>query len=889
MLKAGNASICSFRVVPDLPEPLRPLLEIANNLWWTWHPEATDLFERLDRELWEQTHHNPVKLLGALDQDTLDRVARDRSFMHSLGSVHARFRHHLERLAWFQKEYAELVQGNGQNPLRIAYFSAEFGFTECFQIYSGGLGCLAGDHVKSASELGLPLCGVGLLYRCGYFHQYLNADGWQQETYPDIDFPNQPIRRLIDPKTNEQYRITVEFPGRDVVVGIWVCDVGRIPVYLLDTNFPENQRADRDITHTLYGGDNETRIQQEMILGIGGIRALEKIGEKPTVFHINEGHAAFLGLERICRFRDDHGVDFEEARTTAAAQHLFTTHTPVPAGIDRFPPELVQKYISPMLPRLGLGLDGLLGLGRSHQGDATESFSMAVLALRTSNFCNGVSRLHGDVSRGMWRDLWQDLPEDEVPIGHVTNGVHPRSWISSDLMELYDRYLGPEWQHDPTDYAIWRSVREIPDEELWAAHERQRSSLITWCRGRIRHQLRRRGMSQDEIDSAAAALDPNVLTIGFARRFATYKRATLLMSDLDRLRALFADSEMPIQLLVAGKAHPADGPGKELIRDLVKIAAEKGPLNRIVFLEDYDIEIGRRLVQGCDIWLNTPRRGMEASGTSGMKAAMNGGINVSILDGWWDEAFENRVGFAIGAGESYPDDDMSDAIESQALYDLFERRILPEFYDRDQSGIPRKWIARMKACIRELTPEFSTNRMVADYARQYYGDAHNNGSRLRTNGLEQGRALAQQIRRYQQHWHEVHVLRIDAPVGPAVPVRSSIPVHATVQLGELRPEEVSVEMYYGEVTSMGDLINGRPLPMTLNADADRTAEGAWTFTGEIEASGAGRCGFTVRVMPRDDRLVGTLVPGLIAWHKGDITDGSGHKRDNSATREVVTT
>ncbi|MCA9312415.1 MAG: alpha-glucan family phosphorylase, partial [Phycisphaerales bacterium] len=557
MLKAGNASICSFRVIPDLPAPLQPLQEIAHNLWWTWHPEATDLFARLNRDLWEQTHHNPVKLLGMLDQDTLERVARDRSYLHSLGSVHARFRHHLERLGWFQKEYAGLVTPNGESPLRVAYFSAEFGFTECFQIYSGGLGCLAGDHVKSASELGLPLCGVGLLYRCGYFHQYLNADGWQQETYPDIDFPNQPIRRLIDPETGEQFRVSVEFPGRDVTIGIWVCDVGRIPVYLLDTNFPENQREDRDITRTLYGGDNETRIQQEIVLGVGGIRALEKIGEQPTVYHINEGHAAFLGLERICRLREKNGVDFEEARTTAAAQHIFTTHTPVPAGIDRFPPDLVEKYIAPMLPRLGLDLNGLLGLGRSTAADNAEAFSMAILALRTSNFCNGVSKLHGHVSRGMWANLWHDLPEDEVPIGAVTNGVHPRSWISSDLVELYDRYLGPEWQHDPTDYEIWRSVREIPDEELWSAHEKQRSALITWCRGRIREQLRRRGMGQDEIDTAAAALDPNVLTIGFARRFATYKRATLLMSDLDRLRDLFSNSQMPMQLLVAGKAHPA--------------------------------------------------------------------------------------------------------------------------------------------------------------------------------------------------------------------------------------------------------------------------------------------------------------------------------------------
>ena len=654
MLHAGEASIRAFRVVPDLPAPLAPLLEIAQNLWWSWHPEAVRLFKRLDPELWEESGHNPIKALGLMDQHVLDRVSKDQSYLHALSLVHARFRHHNERNSWFQQRHASFQSSNGagERPLRVAYFSAEFGLTECLQIYSGGLGCLAGDHLKSASELGAPLCAVGLLYRCGYFRQYLNADGWQQERYPEIDFSNQPVRRVNDPETGEQMRVGVTLAGRHVSIGIWRCDVGRVPLYLLDTNMPENAPEDRDLTKTLYGGDIETRIQQEIVLGIGGVRALERVGESPTVYHINEGHAAFLALERIALLRERHGVDFETALQAAAASHIFTTHTPVPAGIDRFAPQLVETYLGSEVERLGTGMDTFLGLGRTNPFDPDEFFSMAVLALRTSQFCNGVSRLHGDVSRGMWRSIWPGLPENEAPIGHVTNGVHPRTWIAAGLASLHDRYIGPDWQLDPSDHHLWERVNDIPDEELWRQRSKQREKLITWCRTKIRRQLKARGCGFDEIERAASALDPNILTIGFARRFATYKRGTLLLSDIERLRELMG-SDRPFQVLIAGKAHPADGPGKELIREISKMASSDDRLARIVFLEDYDIEVGRRLTQGCDVWLNTPRRGMEASGTSGMKAAMNGVINVSILDGWWDEAYAAELGFAIGGRESY--------------------------------------------------------------------------------------------------------------------------------------------------------------------------------------------------------------------------------------------
>jgi starch phosphorylase len=879
MLHAGNASIRSFRVIPDLPEPLTPLLELAHDLWWTWHPEAVELFTRLDRELWEATGHNPVKMLGMVDQHLLDRVANDQSYLHALSLVHARFKHHHERKSWFQRTHAGLTAGD--EPMRVAYFSAEFGLTECFQIYSGGLGILAGDHLKSASELGVPLCGVGLLYRCGYFHQYLNADGWQQETYPDLDFPNQPIRRLMN-DDGEQIKVHVELPGRRVYLGLWRCDVGRVPLYLLDANLPENSRTDRDITKTLYGGDIETRIQQEIVLGIGGIRALAAVGEKPTVHHINEGHAAFLALERIAQLREESGVDFATALQAAAAGHIFTTHTPVPAGIDRFAPQLVEQYLGHMLERLGVDVDTFMGLGRSNPFDPNEFFSMAVLAIRTSQFCNGVSRLHGEVARSMWSNVWPGVPDQEVPIGHVTNGVHPRSWIASNLMSLYDRYLSPDWQLDPRDYELWEKVSDIPDEELWRNRSKQREKLIAWCRQKIRRQLKARGASFEEIERGAGALDPDVMTIGFARRFATYKRGTLLLSDLERLRSLLNNADRPFQVLIAGKAHPADGPGKEIIREIVKLANSSDHLNRIVFLEDYDIEVGRWLVQGCDIWLNTPRRGMEASGTSGMKCAMNGVINCSILDGWWDEAFDPEVGFSIGNGEMYDDPEVADAIESRALLDALERWILPEFYERDEAGLPRKWIKRMKNCIAKLTPRFSTMRMVGDYVDDYYVDAHTLSQSINADGLREAGELATNIDMLRREWSNIAITSVSGDEPAMVKVRTPVQVRAEVRLGGLSPEHVRVQLYHGRMTSLGDMEEATPTDMQPVHDARSSDGQSIVFDGSFKANASGRLGYTVRVVPRDERIVGTLVPGLITWHHEASPASSVAKRSDAA-------
>ena len=877
MLPFGKARVRSFRVVPALPEPLKPLLEIAHNLWWSWNHEAIDLFVRLDRELWEETGHNPVKMLGQISQEALDRVAADTSYLHALSLAHAMLLGHINRPGWFRQRYAHLADGahghtdgvdyfsgdhHASDPFLVAYFSAEFGLTECLQIYSGGLGVLAGDHLKSASELGVPLVGVGLLYRCGYFHQYLNSDGFQQETYPDLDFPNQPIHRVIDPATGQQYRVAVQMPGREVTVGVWRCNVGRTPLFLLDTNFPDNQRDDRDITKNLYGGDVETRIKQEIVLGIGGVRALEKMGIRPTVFHMNEGHSAFLALERIRQHRARHGCAMDVALQAAAAGHVFTTHTPVPAGIDRFAPEVIERYFRPMLGDLGTDLDGLLALGRERPEDRGEFFSMAVLAIRAARHVNGVSRLHGAVSRAMWHTLWPNVPEHEVPIMHVTNGVHARSWIRSDLVDLFDRYLPSAWQSDPADHGVWKAVRDIPDEELWDVHCRSRERMIIWSRRKIRQQLRFRGAGQDLIDSASAALDPNILTIGFARRFATYKRANLMLRSLERVRGMLESERTPFQILIAGKAHPADGPGKDLIRELVAFAKGDRKTSRVVFLEDYDMSVARRLVQGCDVWLNTPRRGMEASGTSGMKAAMNGCIHVSILDGWWDEAFDPSLGFAVGHGEAYTDTEVQDEVESRALYDLFDRQILPEFYDRDASGLPRKWIKRMKRCIAGLAAKYNSNRMVVDYVERHYAECHLASERLTAGGLSQAREMAERLRRLREQWRNVGVEDVRTEIGASVPIRSAVRVTAVVRLGQLTPDDVRVQVYHGTVTSTGDLIDGVAEDMKFERDL---GDGRRQFGGEFSVARSGRNGFSVRVLPREPRLASPMTPGLIAW------------------------
>jgi len=872
MLSPNTARIRSFEVVPSLPEPLQPLLEIANNLWWSWHPEAVELFIRLDRGLWQQTNHNPVKMLGLLPQHTLDAAARDEGLLTSIAHVKENLARHTSRTPWM-----EAAQLEGCD-FTVAYFCAEFGLTECLQIYSGGLGCLAGDHLKSASELGMPLIAVGLLYRHGYFQQYLNADGWQLETAPDLDLANLPVHPVKDDQ-GKTVTVSVQLPGRTVHIAVWKVVVGRIPLYLLDTNLPENDAADRDITAQLYGGDMELRIQQEIVLGIGGVRALEAMGIRPHVCHMNEGHSAFLGLERIRRLIEDHDISFDEARGQAAASHVFTTHTPVPAGIDRFPPDMIERYFADYHASLRLDMEGLLALGRDNVFNKNEFFSMATLAVRTADWANGVSKLHGEVSRGMWKGIWPNVPENEVPIQHVTNGVHARSWLSADLISLLDRYIGARWQNDPADQSVWKAINDVPDEELWRVHERRRQKLIVWGRRVLREQLEARGVNPKAIREQGEALSDNALTIGFARRFATYKRGNLLLRDPERLLKMLGSADRPIQFLIAGKSHPADGGGKELIRQIVKFAAETQGGHRIVFIENYDINVARYLVQGCDVWLNTPRRGMEASGTSGMKAALNGVLNCSILDGWWDEAYESDLGWAIGRRENHTNPDAGDDIESKALYDLFENDIIPMFYNRNEQGMPRLWVERMKACIEKLAPFFNTNRMVQEYATNFYLPAAKRTKALAQNDLQGSKDLARQTAKMRQAFPKLRVDSVEADTSKPLGVREDLKIHAEVNLQGLTPAEVRVQAYCGVLDNGGQMQGNAASDMQV---VQELGDGRYRFEGSISAATSGRHGFALRIIPGGDIFADITVPGLIYWEGQEQLSKPAPSKDKAA-------
>ena len=857
MLSPDMARIRSFEVTPSLPEPLKPLLDVAYNLWWSWHTEAVELFVRLDRKLWQSTHHNPVRMLGSVSQERLDAAARDEGFLTSLDNVLRGLNRHLQRTPWLVKQNIETPSKD----FTIAYFCAEFGLTECLPIYSGGLGCLAGDHLKSASELGLPLVAVGLLYRNGYFQQYLNADGWQQEYYPELDFSTLPIKRELD-ASGAQVKVKVALPGRDVTIAVWRCTVGRVPLLLLDTNLAENDAADRVITSQLYGGDMDMRIRQEIVLGIGGMRSLAAVGIDPDVCHMNEGHSAFLALERIRVFIERHNISFDEARQAAAAGHVFTTHTPVPAGIDRFPPEMIARYFKGFHAGLRLDIEGLLALGRENVFAKNEFFSMAVLAIRTADTVNGVSKLHGAISRGMWRHIWPGVPESEIPIGHVTNGVHARTWLSGDLIQFLDRYLGYAWQNDPADQTVWKLVHDLPDEELWRVHERRRQRLIAWARLRIKSQMEARGADPEQVRAATEGLSPHALTIGFARRFATYKRGNLLLRDAERLKAILANSGRPVQFLIAGKAHPADGGGKEIIRALIRFAREAGAAARVAFIENYDMAVARYLVQGCDVWLNTPRRGMEASGTSGMKAALNGVLNCSILDGWWDEAAQPEIGWSIGRGESYNNPDVQDDIESRSFYEILEKQIIPIFFNRDEQGVPRQWVHRMKRSIATLAPMFNTNRMVQEYAEKLYVPALRRARALTADGLKDSVRFAHQKDRLRAAWTRVAIEEIRSNTDRSLGVKDNVEIAVNVRLAGLTPDEVRVQAYAGPMDNDGRITEGRSLDLAHREDLGSERH---VFAGSFTPGSSGRFGFAVRIIPGGDLFQGICEPGLMLW------------------------
>ncbi|KHG43121.1 MAG: glycosyltransferase family 1 protein [Aphanizomenon flos-aquae KM1D3_PB] len=849
--------IRTFNVSPSLPSRLEPLRKLAYNLHFDWNVESKDLFRRLDPDLWESTHHNPVLMLGTISQSRLLEVVEDEGFLAQVDRAARQLEDYLQEYTWYKK------QRNQHQKECYAYFSAEFGLVDCLPIYSGGLGVLAGDHLKSASDLGLPLVGVGLLYQQGYFAQYLNADGWQQERYLINDFYNMPLHLERNPDGTE-LRIAVDYPGRKVYARVWRVQVGTVPLYMLDTNIEPNKAYDHDITDQLYGGDIDMRIHQEIMLGIGGVQMLKALGYEVTAYHMNEGHAAFSALERIRILIQEKGLNYREAKQVVSSSNIFTTHTPVPAGIDLFAPDKMLHYLGYYADIFGLPKEQFLGLGRENTGDLSAPFSMAVLALKMATFSNGVAQLHGVVSRQMFQGLWQKVPVEEVPIAAITNGVHARSCVSKSTQELYDRYLGPNWSSAPPDSQLWERMDAIPDEELWRNHERCRLDMVLYVREHLVKHLRDRGASASDIVQAQEVLDPNVFTIGFARRFATYKRATLWMRDLERIkRILLANKHRKVQFVIAGKAHPKDIPGKELIRDINHFIREHHLEKQVVFVPNYDIHIARLMVAGCDIWLNTPRRPREASGTSGMKAAMNGLPNLSVLDGWWDEADYVRTGWAIGHGENYDDSNYQDEIEANALYELLEKEVIPLFYDhRDGDGLPRPWVAKMKDAIRLNCPFFNTARMVREYAMRAYFPASDRYHTLTVDNYAPAKELAAWKAKLGEHWFNIKIKDVDVSAASDIEVNQTVAVKAKVDLATLKNDDVQVELYQGSIDANGDIVNAVPVIMDYQG---QDAENSSLYTANITYTTSGLQGLSLRVLPRNQYLSSPYEPRLIAW------------------------
>ncbi len=844
-----------YTVQPTLPDALKPLRTLAMNLWWTWNPDAQELFRRLEPTLWHQFENNPIKLLNAIDQERLATAAKDPAFVAHLERIMETLKRDMSSKTWFEREYPDLADR------KIAYFSAEFGMHECVPLYSGGLGVLAGDHLKTASDLGVPVVGVSLLYRYGYFHQHLSKEGLQFEEYPPVDLQNTPISMVMD---SEGQPLKVWFPMSDhsICAQLWKTQVGRVELYLLDTHVPENSPEEQEITGKLYGGDQRMRIRQEVVLGVGGVRALESVGIIPDVCHMNEGHCAFLAIERIRQMMQKHGLSFDDAREAVAGSTLFTTHTPVPAGIDTFPPDLVERYVGPLANDIGLSVPGLLALGQLDRQREGEPFSMAILALRLASACNGVSKLHAQVARRMWHPLWRELPISEVPISAVTNGIHIRTWQSIEMATLFDRYLGPDWSRNPLDSEVWNRINEIPDEELWAAHERLRERMVAATRAHLKKQLKRRGAPPSELDAAGEMLDPEALTIGFARRFATYKRANLFLRDVERLEALLTDEKRPLQFVFAGKAHPRDDVGKELIKRIVEFSRTSNAYKRIVFLEDYSMGIARFLVQGVDVWLNNPIKLLEASGTSGMKVTPNGGINFSVLDGWWPEGYDGTNGWIIGDDQMYENDEYQDSVEAASIYEQLEREIVPLFYDRGRDGMPRKWIAKMKSSMRTCPPQFSGNRMLRQYATELYAPAAKRWLRLSADNFSAAKELANWKKQIAQNWDQVRIEDVKSEGGPVRAVGAQVPVSARVHLGRIDPSDVSVEIYHGLIEGASDITEGEITPMRVEGKPEN---GVYYFTGAIPCDTTGRHGFAVRAIPHHDDVDNRHASGLIRW------------------------
>jgi starch phosphorylase len=851
--KTAMKRILTYQVYPTIPKPLAFLEVLSRNLWWCWKQDAITLFRRVEPQLWIKSRGNPIQLLSHVGQTRLEELAADDSFLDHLKRVEDRYK---KRVMDNVEPSRSIYEKIGP----VAYFSMEFGVNENIPIFAGGLGVLAGDYLKAASNMALPLVGIGLLYRKGYFRQYLNQEGLQQEEYPEIEFYYLPLERARDPQGNE-ITISITGPQGKIYAFVWRIRVGRTALFLLDTNLPENTPEGREITARLYVAEPKIRLAQEVLLGVGGVRALEAMGIFPSICHMNEGHSAFSALERLAMFMERYHIDLKAALQIIPRCTVFTTHTPVPAGHDSFPVDLVKPWIRPLQERLGAGEEEILSWGQPEDSGKDAPLSMSILGLRMSQYRNGVSRLHGITARKMWAHMWPGRPEDEIPISHVTNGIHVSTFISQEIWPLFERYLGPEWYMSSRRPENINRIDEIYDDELWRAHEMSRSRLIRTCRGLLKQQYERRNAPKSDIDKIEAVLNPDVLTIAFARRFAAYKRAHLLLQDPERLATILNNKTRPVQIIFAGKAHPKDGMGKEIIKRMIEFIRRPEIRERAVFIEGYDMALARSLVQGADVWLSTPRRPFEACGTSGMKAAINGVLNVSILDGWWCEGYSEERGWRIGGGEEYIDSTYQDATESQALYNVLENSVIPCFYEEREGELPKRWIQMMKASMKMAMKDFCSLRMVGEYEERYYIPIiHRLKTLLKKNGPEACN-LALQEKRLHSLWKDIRIgLPVQTRKGP-FRVGESFDVTVEVSLGDLNPEEVFVELYNGHMKAVGALEGINTIPMTVVEDL---GNGNYRYGCQVPCELSGRYGFTARATPAGDDYLKSL-PNLITW------------------------
>lgn len=846
--------IHSFIVKAKLPERIEKIRELAYNYWWCWDSDAKELFQRMNRQIWKEVHHNPVALINQLSQQQLEELANQHDFTYFLDEVYEKFQKYMNAETWFSKQ--GILEKNC-----IAYFSPEYGINESFPVYSGGLGILSGDHLKTASDIGLPLVGVGLLYQQGYFRQRLSPNGWQNEQYPVNDFYSMPMQ-LVQDKNGKPVLINVDLPLAKVFAQIWQINIGRNYLYLLDTNIEENEILEyKNITDQLYGGDRDTRIQQEILLGIGGMRALQAINLEPSVIHINEGHAAFALLERTRMYMNQFNIDFRTASQITRYSSVFTTHTPVPAGNEAFDVSRMGKYFNLYSQELGLKFEDLIALGQVEDFNYNEAFSMTILGLRLTEFHNGVSKLHGSVSRNMWRNLWKDFPEEEIPIDAITNGVHLPTWISRELSELFDRYLQPSWKVDVDNQTIWDNVDTIPSDELWREKQRRRLRLVLFSRDYLKSR-QADYLRPDQLEKINEYLDPDALTIGFARRFAGYKRPFLIFSDMKRLKNILTNKDYPVQIIISGKAHPHDIEGKQMIQSIIQKIHDYGLEKHVVFLEDYDMVISRLMVKGCDVWLNNPIRPMEASGTSGMKAAVNGTINFSILDGWWDEGYNGSNGFPIGRGEQFQPSPEIDQMQADLLYDTLENQIIPLFYDRGEMRVPSKWVELMKNSIKSITPLFSSHRMVKEYAKKYYLTACSLNKALKEKNAKNAIEFFNWQAKVKSEWRNIKISNIELINDHEAWIGKPIEVTCDIELGALSPEDVLVQVFYGAIDPHTEEIKGvnyKNLNL-IEKEGDK-----YRYEGSYSCSTTGKQGFTIRVIPNHQLLTRITDLYLCKW------------------------